>query len=56
MKHILRFDKFSTDKYNRFQQYNDVVEVLFSSFEFSVSRRGGNTHDFWNISVSLEEV
>jgi hypothetical protein len=51
-----RFDKFSTDKYNRFQQYNDVVEVLFSSFEFSVSRRGGNTHDFWNISVSLEEV
>jgi hypothetical protein len=51
-----RFDRFATNKYNRFQQYNDVIEVAFSGFDHSVSRRGGTTHDFWNITVSLEEV
>lgn len=51
-----RFDRFSSDKYSRFGQYNEVIEVFFASFEYGVSRRGGSTHDFWNISLSLEEV
>jgi hypothetical protein len=51
-----RFDRFTTSKYNRLNQYNDVVEVLFAGFEHSVSRRGGSTYDFWNVSVTLEEV
>jgi hypothetical protein len=51
-----RFDRFSTDKYSRFGQYNDLIEVYFASFEHSVFKRGGTTHDFWNISLTLEEV
>jgi hypothetical protein len=51
-----RFDRFSTNKYSRFGQYNDLIEVYFASFEHSVFKRGGTTHDFWNISLTLEEV
>lgn len=51
-----RFDRFTSNEYNRFGQYNDVIEVLFSSFDFNVFKRGGTTHDFWNITLSLEEV
>jgi hypothetical protein len=55
------------DKYNEFsasanleytylKKYNEIVEVYFSDFTYDVVRRGINTHDFWNITVSLEEV
>ena len=60
----------SYDKYNNFSptnldpdaaykhltQYNQVVEVYFSNFNYSVVKRGASNHDLWNISVSLEEV
>lgn len=36
--------------------YNDIRLMYFSSFEYSVEKRGGTTFDFWNVSVSLEEV
>lgn len=52
-----RYDKFNTaGQYLHLSQYSDVLEVNFSSFDYSVIKRGGTTHDFWNISVSLEEV
>lgn len=51
-----RFDNFTTTPYSRFGQYNEVIEVLFAGFDYSVVKRGGETHDFWNISVTLEEV
>lgn len=51
-----RYDKFTTDKYNNLAKYNEVVEVYFSSFNYNVVKRGGSNHDFWNISLSLEEV
>lgn len=51
-----RFDNFTTTPYSRFSQYNEVIEVLFAGFDYSVVKRGGETHDFWNISVTLEEV
>jgi hypothetical protein len=51
-----RFDNFTTSEYSRFGQYNEVIEVLFAGFDYSVVKRGGETHDFWNISVTLEEV
>lgn len=50
-----RYDKFN-DNYSRFNEYNQVVEVMFSSFDYGVVKRGGSTHDFWNINVSVEEV
>ena len=37
-------------------KYNQIVEVYFSDFNYSVVKRGGTNHDLWNISVSLEEV
>jgi hypothetical protein len=52
-----RFDKFaSAGQFVHLSQYSDVIEMQFSSFDYSVIQRGGTTHDFWNISVSLEEV
>ena len=36
--------------------YNDIRLMYFSSFDYSVEKRGSNNFDFWNISVSLEEV
>lgn len=42
--------------YSRLGQYNEIIEVFFSNFDYSVQKRGGSNHDFWNISLSLEEV
>jgi len=36
--------------------YNEIVQVYFSSFDYSIVKRGGSNHDLWNISVGLEEV
>jgi hypothetical protein len=48
----------SDDPYANLDKYNEVVEVYFSRFDYTVERRGsvGTGYDFWNISVSLEEV
>jgi starvation-inducible outer membrane lipoprotein len=43
-------------KYQKLSQYAEVVEVFFQSFDYSVESRGGNSHDFWTISLGLEEV
>ena len=37
-------------------QYNQIVQVYFSDFNYSVVKRGATNHDLWNISVTLEEV
>jgi hypothetical protein len=42
--------------YTNLQKYNEVVEVFFSDFSYGVVKRGGSNYDFWNISLSLEEV
>jgi hypothetical protein len=59
----LAYDKYSnfdaegtTSKYTHLQQYNQVLEMYISSFDYSVQKRGSNTDDFWDISMSLEEV
>lgn len=57
------------DKYNQFgdiqagsanfltlPKYNQVIEMFFSDFSYSVVKRGGSNYDFWNISLTLEEV
>lgn len=55
----------SYDKYNSFglgdsafdnlPAYSHVIEVYFADFSYTVQQRGGS-YDFWQISVSLEEV
>lgn len=47
---------FSVNKYSKLSQYGQVIEMFISSFDYTVTKRGGSNHDFWNVSVTLEEV
>lgn len=42
--------------YGHLSQYNEIVEVYFTNFDYTVVKRGGSNHDFWNVNVTLEEV
>ena len=57
---FLSYDKYNefndAEKYQKLQQYNQVVEMYISSFDYSVQKRGGSNFDFWNVSVKLEEA
>lgn len=50
------YSNFNSDKYNHLNQYSQVLHVYFSSFEYTISKRGGTNHDLWNIAITLEEV
>lgn len=57
----LAYDKYSNfgkddEAYSHLGQYNQIVQVYFADFNYSVVKRGGSNFDFWNISVVLEEV
>jgi hypothetical protein len=56
----LAYDKYTnfsqTNPYNRLDRYNQVIEVFFSNFKYSVTKRGATNHDYWNITLSLEEA
>jgi hypothetical protein len=55
----LSYDKpqnFATDRYNHLEQYSEVIQMYISDFSWTVEKRGGSSFDFWNVSVSLEEV
>lgn len=56
----LAYDKYSNFEgqgvYSKLAQYNDAVEMYISDFSYSVSKRGRSNFDFWDISVTLEEV
>lgn len=51
---------------NKLALYSDVIEVFFTSFDYNIVKRSSlskadannynPSHDFWNISVSFEEV
>jgi hypothetical protein len=49
---------FGSDKsaYGHLGQYNQVIEMYISDFNYSVKKRGGSNHDLWDIQVTLEEV
>jgi hypothetical protein len=54
----LAYDKHSVfgdtnDAYSKLAQYN---QMYITDFSYSVVKRGGANYDFWNISVTLEEV
>jgi hypothetical protein len=57
----LAYDKYSNfgkddNAYAHLPQYNQLVEVFFSDFSYTIEKRGGSNFDLWNISVTLEEV
>lgn len=47
--------KGTTDPYDHLGQYNQLIEMFISDFSYSVEKRGAN-FDYWNVSISLEEV
>lgn len=68
---FLAYDKFrigNSENYNRLDGYNQVLKMYISSFDYNIEKRGGTSignmwsdnkttgYDFWNISMSLEEV
>ena len=57
----LSYDKYSNfgddnTAFGHLGQYNQIVQVYFADFNYSIVKRGGNNFDLWNISVTLEEV
>jgi hypothetical protein len=46
----------NNDAYSKLAQYNQIIEMYITDFSYSVVKRGGTNYDFWNISVTLEEV
>lgn len=44
------------NRFNNVRQYNEIVEVFFSDFNYSVVKRSGLNFDFWNVSLTLEEA
>lgn len=57
----LAYDKYSNfgdnnAAFGHLEQYNEIIQVYFADFNYSVVKRGGNNFDLWNISVTLEEV
>jgi hypothetical protein len=57
---FLSYDKHTNfgndaDAKNHLPEYSQVLEMFISSFDYSVNKRGQN-FDFWDISVTLEEV
>lgn len=51
-----KYNNFSSNKYSQLGYYNEIVQVYISSFSYNVVRRGTDNYDFFNISVTLEEV
>lgn len=48
------FEEIDASPYDNLDKYSQVVEVFFSDFSYSVVKRG--IYDFWDVSVTLEEV
>jgi len=44
------------DRYDNNTKYNQIIQMYFKDFSYSVVKRGSSTHDLWNINVTLEEV
>lgn len=54
---FLAYDKYTNvNGYDKLDRYNQVVEMYISDFSYTVQKRGGTNFDFWDISVTLEEV
>lgn len=58
---FLSYDKYTnfgtnTAAHNHLAEYNQVIKMYFSNFDYTISKRGATNHDLWNITLSLEEV
>lgn len=58
---FLAYDKYKNfgdndASFGNLSKYNQIIQVYFSDFNYTVVKRGGTNHDLWNILVTLEEV
>lgn len=58
---FLSYDKYinfgsDTAAYGNLAEYNQVIKMYISSFDYSIVKRGATNFDMWNINVTLEEV
>ena len=44
------------ERFKNTNKYNEVIEMFFSDFSYSVQKRSGLNFDFWNVSLTLEEA
>jgi hypothetical protein len=44
------------ERFKNINKYNEIIEVFFSDFNYSVVKRSGLNFDFWNVSLTLEEA
>jgi hypothetical protein len=44
------------DRYDQNTKYNQIIQMYFKDFSYSIVKRGASRHDFWNINLTLEEV
>lgn len=49
-------DEITDESFTHLGVYNDIRLMYFSSFDYSIKKRGGTNFDFWTVSVTLEEV
>jgi len=59
----LSYDKYTNfegidnvDPYRQYAKYSEVVEVFFSDFSYQIVKRSGINFDYWDVSLTLEEV
>jgi hypothetical protein len=57
----LSYDKYTNfegtnNPYANVRKYGQVVEVFFSDFSYQVVKRSGSDFDYWDVSLTLEEV
>jgi len=43
-------------RFNNTNKYNEIVEVFFSDFSYTVKKRSGLNFDFWTVSLTLDEA
>jgi hypothetical protein len=57
-----KFDHFTfggeitDDSFNFLPVYNDIKLMYFTTYDYTVEKRGQQTYDFWTINLSLEEA
>lgn len=49
-------NEFVADSFNHFNIYNEIKLMYFSSFDYTIVKRGIDNFDFWNIDLTLEEA
>jgi hypothetical protein len=50
------YETLPDERFNNTNKYNEVIEMFFSDFSYSVQKRSGLNFDFWNVSLTLEEA